>query len=71
MVDLRVCKEGDVLISKHGMHLTYVRSLLERGYYDHEVMYPDGSLGTRIHDGHVFRHNRMDTDHDIVEIIAS
>ncbi len=39
-------------------------------YYDHIVRYPDGSLGTRIHDGHVYKNegSRL-SDHDIVKII--
>ena len=68
-VDLRECKAGDKLISSHGMTLTYVKRI-ENGFYDHEVQYPDGSVGTRTNDGHVFRKNRIpETDHDIVEII--
>lgn len=69
-VDLRECKAGDKLISSHGMTLTYVRPLPMDNFYDHEVRYPDGSVGTRTNDGHVFRKNRIpETDHDIVEII--
>jgi hypothetical protein len=69
MVDLRTCKAGDILISKHGERLTYVRPLPAENYYDHEVKYANGSYGSRIHDGHVYRINRLETDHDIVEII--
>ena len=69
MVDLRTCKPGDKLISKHGMELIYMRPLPDGTYMDHEVKYPDGSLGTRTHDGFVFRKKRLDTDHDIVEIV--
>jgi len=36
---------------------------------DHEVKYPNGSHGTRTHDGFVYRTNRLETDHDIVKII--
>ena len=68
-VDLRTCKPGDILISKHGMELTYVRALPEGHYMDHEVRYPDGVSGTRTHDGFVFRKKRLEIDHDIVEII--
>jgi hypothetical protein len=68
-VDLRTCKPGDVLISKHGMKLTYVKALSEWDYMDHEVMYPNGSSGTRTHDGFVLRKKRLEIDHDIVEII--
>lgn len=74
MVDLRNCKKGDKLLSKHGIILEYVGPLPEGHYYDHEVKYPDdstfkGSMGTRTHDGHVFRKNRQPEDHDIVEIL--
>jgi hypothetical protein len=69
MVDLRECKEGDQLVSKHGMILTYVRPLSEYDYMDHEVRYPDGGFGSRTHDGFVMKKKRLDTDHDIVQII--
>lgn len=72
-VDLRICKKGDILISKQGTKLKYVRPLPEGNYYDHEVEYIDKNRGngTRIHDGHVYRHNRMDSDEDIVKIIPT
>lgn len=69
MVDLRTCKKGDKLISKHGLVLTYVGPTEEGHYYDHYVTYPNGSGGTRLHDGTTYRHNRMECDHDIVEIV--
>jgi hypothetical protein len=70
-IDLNTCKTGDILISKHGEKLTYVKKLKEEDYYDHEIMYSNGSLGTRINDGHVYRRvsSRLFEDHDIVEII--
>jgi len=70
-IDLRTCKAGDTLISKRGWKLTYVGPTEPGNYYDHLVKYPDGSLGTRIHDGHVFRNldKRLPEDHDIMEII--
>lgn len=68
-VDLRTCKPGDKLVSKHGMILEYVSPLPPKDYYDHQVLYPDGSPGTRTHEGYVFRNNRLPGDHDIVEII--
>lgn len=70
-VDLRTCKKGDILISKHGTRLKYIRPLPEDNYYDHEVEYPEPNCGngTRTHNGQVFRKNREDTDEDIVEII--
>lgn len=27
MVDLNTCKKGDILVSKHGLRLTYIRKL--------------------------------------------
>lgn len=73
MIDLRNCKTGDKIKSKHGLILTYIGTLPEKDYYDHEVRYPDGGYGTRTHDGHVFRNVRArnELDHDIVEIIGS
>ncbi len=69
MVDLRECKAGDKLLSRHGLVLEYVRVLPEGDYMDHEVKYPNGSFGSRTHDGFVFRKKRMEIDHDIVEIL--
>jgi len=73
-IDLNICEEGDILISKHGLKLKYVKKLNpEVDYYDHEVQYLDKSLGkgTRTNDGFVMRNEnkRLETDHDIVEII--
>ena len=72
-VDLRNCKEGDILISALGMKLKYVRPTTETEYLDHVVEYLDDNLGngTRTHDGYVFAKNRKpETDHDIVEIVG-
>lgn len=71
MIDLRECKGGETLISTHGTKLTYICQLPEDNFYDHLVKYPDGSEGSRIHDGHVYRNasRRMDVDEDIVEIV--
>jgi hypothetical protein len=68
-IDLRECVRGQKLLSKHGMILTYVGPLAETDYYDHEVRYPDGARGTRTHDGLTYRFSRLETDHDIVEIL--
>ncbi len=71
-IDLRECEPGDILISSLGSKLKYVGPLPEAHFYDHEVEYLDSSMGngSRTHDGHVFRHNRIpETDHDIVKII--
>lgn len=69
-VDLRKCKTGDKLLTIHGMILTYVKPLGGENYYDHEVMYPNGSYGNRTHDGFVFRNNRQFGDHDIIKILG-
>ena len=70
-IDLRTCKFGDILISKHGTKLTYIKPLPDDDYMDHEVSYNDPKLGngTRTHDGFVFRKKRLESDEDIVEII--
>ena len=70
-VDLRECKTGDRLVSKHGVVLEYVSPLEDENDYDHLVKYPNGSGGTRIHSGHVFRNPgiRLFEDHDIVQVI--
>lgn len=70
MVDLRTCKRGDKLLTAHGNIMTYIGPTPGGNYYDHFVQYSDGSFGTRIHDGHVYRHNRLDTDEDIVAILT-
>lgn len=79
-IDLRKCKEGDILISSHGAKLKYISPTPWRGYsyLDHVVQYiedKDGNYygnncyGTRTHDGFVFKKNRIpEYDHDIVEI---
>jgi hypothetical protein len=70
-IDLRNCVKGQKLRSSQGAILTYSKPLEEGNFYDHEVIYPDGSFGTRIHDGHVYRNpdKRIPEDHDIVEIL--
>lgn len=68
-VDLRTCKPGDRLLSRHGMILTYVKPLPHDAYMEHEVRYPDGSKGTRTNDGFVFRTKRLLEDHDIIRIL--
>jgi len=71
MIDLRNCKPGQKLKSKHGMILTYESANPAGSYYDHTVRYPDGSFGTRMHDGFVYKNpdKRLPEDHDIVEIL--
>lgn len=81
MIDLRICRSGDILISSHGAKLEYVAPTPWKHYkyLDHVVRYiedADGKsyepecYGTRTHDGYVFAKKRIpDVDHDIVEII--
>ena len=74
MINLQNCKKGDILLSKHGAILEFVRVLPETGYYDIEVkyLYADGKTdlgnGTRNLDGTVFKQNRKEKDHDIVAV---
>lgn len=70
MIDLRNCKPNAKLLTSHGTVITYLGSTPEGHYYDHFVRYPDGSLGTRTHDGHVFRKNLLPDDDDIVAILT-
>lgn len=52
------------------MILTYVCPLEQGSFYEHKVQYPDGTYGTRMSDGFVYKNlnSRLDADHDIVEI---
>ena len=71
-IDLSKCVLGQKLRSTQGEILTYVRALNPaKDYYDHEVKYPDGTLGTRINDGHEYRKfdKRRPDDHNIIEIL--
>lgn len=69
-IDLRTCNMGDILISSRGSIMFYVSPTEENNYYDHIVEYlQDVGRGTRTHDGHVFRKNRKEEDHNIVRII--
>lgn len=73
-IDLRTCKPGDKLLSKHGMVLEYVE-YDPTAVYPHIVAYPNeapymGSSGSRLDNGQVFAKNRMEEDQDIVEILG-
>lgn len=69
-VDLRTCKPGDKLLSCHGMILTYGKYIGETNVYPHEVIYPNGSRGTRLDDGRAYRYKPLPSDHNIVEILG-
>jgi hypothetical protein len=66
-VDLRDCKGGEELISKHGYHCIYV-GINESEAFPHLILYPDGSNGTRNDAGKVFNKKSLPEDHDIVEV---
>lgn len=66
-VDLRDCKGGEELISKHGYRCIYV-GINESEAFPHLILYPDGSNGTRNDAGKVFNKRPLPTDHDIVEV---
>jgi hypothetical protein len=74
MIDLTICRPGDVLISSRGAILKYVEKLNHSQYMDHKVKYIKGdsvvknSYGTRDNMGFVYKKNRKDTDHNIIEI---
>lgn len=74
-IDLRTCRPGQKLRTKHGTILTYVGPTEPGNYYDHVIEYPkrenekNPGRGTRIHSGHVFRKNRLPEDEDVVEIL--
>lgn len=68
-VDLRKCKPGDKLQTRHGTVMEYVELETSNRSYPHIVKYPNGARGTRTDDGFVFRVNRHPDDEDIVEIM--
>ena len=79
-IDLSKCKKGDILISSHGFTLEYVAPTPWGiyTYLDHVVRYvkdaegnpfQDELYGTRTNDGFAYKFKRLETDHDIVEVI--
>jgi hypothetical protein len=81
-VDLRLCKKGDILISRHGAILRYVKPTDEDFMYNkgftHLVKYDknevlgihtSNSHGTRTNDGRVFVNKSLPEDHDIAFVI--
>lgn len=81
-VDLRTCKEGDILISSQGAILEYISPTPWKHYtyLDHVVRYVEdrdgnsfgkNNYGTRTYDGFTYAENRIpETDHDIIKIIS-
>lgn len=70
-VDLRQCKPGDKLLTKHGTIMEYVgpNDPWFHTQYPHLVKYPNGELGSRTDDGFVFLFDQRPEDQDIVEIL--
>jgi hypothetical protein len=68
-VDLRGCKPGDKLLTKHGMILTYV-GLQSDPTYPHEVEYPMGGNGSRTNDGFAFAKIRLASDQDVIKVLG-
>jgi len=68
-VDLNTCLAGDILVSKHGMLLVYKGKMPPGSYHEHEVLYIDGSRGSRMSDGYVYKNQRLPEDHDIESIV--
>ena len=67
-IDLRNAKPGDKLITKHGNTMVYI-AYYPGTCYPHTVLYSNGSIGTRLDDGHVSETNRLWCDEDIIEIV--
>jgi hypothetical protein len=67
-VDLRNCKPGDKLLTKHGMVLTYV-GVQNCGPFPHEIEYPNGGHGSRTDEGFTFRNMRRETDQDVIAVL--
>lgn len=73
-IDLGVCDPGDILISRHGAKLIYIKPL-KNNAYDHLVEYVDvrgDYYGTRTNSGYVYKKlekRKPRYDDDIVKII--
>jgi hypothetical protein len=73
-IDLRTCKPGQNLKTKHGLIVTYVGPSYgpTRSMYPHEIKYKNGGYGSRTDDGFVMANpeKRLEEDNDIVEILS-
>jgi hypothetical protein len=67
-LDLKNARPGDKLLTVHGTVLTYIR-YEPTAYYPHIVEYENGSRGSRMDNGQVFKNNRLPTDEDVVAIM--
>jgi hypothetical protein len=74
VINLRLCKEKDILISKHGKKFEYLEPTPNH-YFDHNIRSLDGEfkgqIHSRTHEGYVFRKNRKPEDHDIVQVLRA
>ena len=73
-VDLRKCKVGDILVSKHGKKFVYHSPNKDGTIYPHHIAYieqPEQIIGSRTDDGHVFQFSCQPNDHDIVLVIKN
>lgn len=81
-VNLKLCKKGDILISRHGAILRYdsliTDEYLVKANLNHRVkydkneslgIYVNNSYGTRTNDGRVFVNRPLPEDHDIAFVI--
>lgn len=77
MINLNEVSYGTILESVHGSYFMY----LEKTDYDypHKVLaldtefshgYLPNPICTRIDDGHVYLHNRLESDHDIAKVLS-
>ena len=51
IIDLRFCKEGDILITSQGLKMKYLEPTLKGHFYDHHVQYLDGKYKSNQGDG--------------------
>ena len=78
-IDMNVCSPGDILISRHGAILEYLKKSdnINLKKWPHQVMflyYPEEEStllgpGSRTDEGYVFKNKRLPEDHEIVSII--
>jgi len=85
MIDLTKCKPGDKLrirfegvvgellkekgITSIATYGRYIKSPLFGKEYHHEIIYSDGSKGTRADNGQTYVNNPHDDDPDVLEIL--
>jgi len=68
MFNMKQCKPGDKLFTKHGLIVTYVvYNPLE--HFPHQIEYPNGAYGSRTDEGYVYNNNRLEDDEDIIGFV--